>query len=507
MDGLGFHTLDSEQDTELRVDGSLPSWLDGSLIRNGPALFEADGDGVDHWFDGLAMLHRFSFADDEVHYRNRFLRTESYERVRRGDVPTGFATGSSSLLDTLRSLVAGARYDNTNIVAERFDDRYLALTETPGGVAFDPETLATDGHVRYTGDEPSGHLACAHLQRDPWTDRFVTFETEFGRPSRYHVFETRDFTTRRHVGSVPVEEPAYMHSFALTPNYVVLTEFPFVVDPLAMLVGDGAFVDAFRWEPERGTRFVVLDRRSGGVVATPTTEAVFGFHHVNAYERDVQGRPGESGGVGEVAHTEYGETTDGRPRPGAELVVDCETVPDAASLAALSLDRLRRGDLDVFGGSLDRFVVSLRADGATVRRERVHDGTALPTASPAVRCRPYRYAYAQDTDQPVTAWPSRLVKVDVETGDYWTHSVEAGHVSEPIFVPRVTGESGESGESGERARDHSEDDGVVLAVELDREAGHSWLVCLDGPTFEERARAAIPHAVPFDFHGRWFPEL
>ncbi|MWG36797.1 carotenoid oxygenase family protein [Halomarina oriensis] len=501
MGTLGFHTLDTEADAELPVEGNLPTWLDGSLIRNGPALFEAAGTGVDHWFDGLAMLHRFSFDDGRVRYRNRFLRTESYERARGGEGLDGFATGNASVARKLKSLLVDAPYDNTNIVAERFGDRYLALTETPRAVAFDPETLDTLGHVRYDRDEPHGQLACAHLQRDPWTGRFVSFETEFGRPSRYHVFETDDATSRRHVGSVPVDEPAYMHSFALTPNYVVLTEFPFVVDPLEMLTSAGAFVDAFRWTPERGTRFVVLDRRSGGVVATTTTEAFFGFHHVDAYERDVQGRPAPAGDPATVAD----DDTDERPRPGSELVVDVETVPDAESLAALSLERLRSGDLGVFGGSLDRFVLSLRADGATVDHERLHDGTSLPTASPARRCRPYRYAYAQETDQPVTEWPTRLVKVDVETGESWTHRAHDGHVGEPVFVPRT--EPNDPRDVGSPPLDAPEDDGLVLAVELDEAAGHSWLVVLDGESFEERARAAVPHAIPFDFHGRYFPEL
>jgi beta-carotene 15,15'-monooxygenase len=140
-----------------------------------------------------------------------------------------------------------------------------------------------------------------------------------------------------------------------------------------------------------------------------------------------------------------------------------------------------------------------------VDHDRLHDGTALPTASPTRRCRPYRYAYAQGTDQPVTEWPTRLVKVDVETGESWTHDARDGHVSEPIFVPRT--EPDERRGDGTPPLDAPEDDGVVLAVELDVDAGHSWLVVLDGQSFEERARAALPHAVPFDFHGRYFPEL
>jgi beta-carotene 15,15'-monooxygenase len=51
------------------------------------------------------------------------------------------------------------------------------------------------------------------------------------------------------------------------------------------------------------------------------------------------------------------------------------------------------------------------------------------------------------------------------------------------------------------------DRGVVLAVALDREAERSELLVLDGETMTERARAPLPHAVPFGFHGRFFPAL
>jgi UDP-glucose 4-epimerase len=34
----------------------LPPWLSGTLIRNGPAVFDHGGKSFRHWFDGQAML-------------------------------------------------------------------------------------------------------------------------------------------------------------------------------------------------------------------------------------------------------------------------------------------------------------------------------------------------------------------------------------------------------------------------------------------------------------------
>jgi len=47
----------------------------------------------------------------------------------------------------------------------------------------------------------------------------------------------------------------------------------------------------------------------------------------------------------------------------------------------------------------------------------------------------------------------------------------------------------------------AEDEGVVLSVVLDAETGTSRLVVLDGQSFREVASAAVPHAIPFGFHG------
>jgi len=96
-------------------------------------------------------------------------------------------------------------------------------------------------------------------------------------------------------------------------------------------------------------------------------------------------------------------------------------------------------------------------------------------------------------DTPVTEWARRVLKLDTESGVVETFSDGGDYFGEPVFVPAPDGDG--------------EDEGVVLTVALDAEADRSRLLVLDGDTFEERARVALPHAAPFDFHGRYFPEL
>jgi beta-carotene 15,15'-monooxygenase len=324
---------------------------------------------------------------------------------------------------------------------------------------------------------PSRQLCCANLKRDRVTGTLVNVETAFGRTSRYHVTATGPAGTRTHVGSVDTDQPAYMHSFALTARYVVLTEFPLRLDPRRFLKPgrQAPFIEQFEWEPDRGTRVIVMDRTTGEVVAEPVTDALFGFHHVNAYER----------------------------AGGTEIVFDLETVPDATTIDSLYLDQLRAGEMGAIVGRIERFTVALDAAGestrygtgdAAVSRDMLYaDGSALPRVSPDRWCRPHRYVYAMGLDTPVTEWARRVLKLDTDTGAVETFADGGDYFGEPVFVPDPTGEA--------------EDDGVVLTVALDVEADRSRLLVLDGATLTERGRVTLPHAAPFDFHGRYFPEL
>ena len=52
----------------------------------------------------------------------------------------------------------------------------------------------------------------------------------------------------------------------------------------------------------------------------------------------------------------------------------------------------------------------------------------------------------------------------------------------------------------------AEDDGVVLSVILDHIHMNSFLLILDGKSFEEIGRARAPHLIPSGFHGQYFEQ-
>jgi len=189
--GAGFHSLTTEvHDHYPTVEGTIPEWLSGTLVRNGPARFEAGDRRVNHWFDGLAMLRRYAFTDGRLRYSNRFLRTDAYEEAMDGRLTGQFGTdtrGWRRLLEMVASLGVPEPTDNANVHVACIDGEYVALTEAPRRVAFDPETLETRGHFRFH-DDLSEHITAAHLVDDPHQDELVGFTTQFGRTPQYHLY-------------------------------------------------------------------------------------------------------------------------------------------------------------------------------------------------------------------------------------------------------------------------------------------------------------------------------
>ena len=456
----GFETLDREVTLDaLPISGALPPWLAGSLVRTGPAKFEAGERSMRHWFDGLAMLHRFSFADGAASYGCRFLDTPAYRAARSGRIGyQEFATDPCrSLFKRVQSAFApGSAFgDNANVNVSRFGDTFVALTETPIPVAFDRRTLET---AAVSPPPAPGHHSTAHPHLDAQSGEALNHVVRFSARSQYRFFAQFADTAPRIIARLPVAEPAYVHSFGLSERYLVLAAGPLVVNPTRMLVSGRPFIENYRWKPERGGRLLVVDRQTGRVHRTYETEPFFTFHHINSFERD------------------------------GELVVDLCAYDDASIIDALYLDRVRT-DGTLPAARPRRYTLDLGSD--EVRVDTLADvDFELPRISYRARnTRPYRYAYGIGSGQ---GWVDRIVKLDVERGEATTWHEEGCYPGEPVFVARPDADE--------------EDAGVLLSVVLDAARGTSSLLVLDATTLDELARADVPHHIPYSFHGQFFKD-
>jgi len=462
---VGFRTQREEvDDARLSVDGSFPDWLTGDLVGNGPGQFEVGDTSLRHWFDPLAMIRRFRIDDGDVRYANRFVRSRDYEHAEReGGVRTPFpgTPPDRPVWTRLRQVLDGTFPDNPVIGVQRLGDEVAAVTESPTALTIDLDTLDTTGRTDLTAGLDSD-LTLAHVHYDRDEDAFYNLGVSYGRETVYTLFR------RPNDGGAPTpltrlrfEEAPYIHSFALTERYAVVTVNAFGLDTARLLRGavtEETFLDAFR-ALDAPLRFVVLDRETGAHETTVTAPPAFVYHHANAYERD------------------------------REVVVDLVAFEDERAVAEVELSNLRSDDPDLPRGDLYRYTLPLT--GGDAERERLHRGPVeFPTINyRAVNGEPHRYVYLAETDGG-SSLPTDITKVDVESRTVRRWGETGAHPGEPLFVstPDPAGE----------------DDGVLLSVVLKPDANRSDLVCLDAETLCERGRARLPHRLPYGFHGQFY---
>lgn len=455
---LGFTDQRSEIEIDaLPVRGEIPSWLTGSLLRNGPAQWDLTEGSVNHWFDGMAMLHRFAIVDGQVGYRNKLVRgraAEAFERDGRLAFHEFATDPCKTTFGRVMSMFDPNITDNGAVNISQVAGKWLAITESPMAVEFDPRTLETVGvHQRAAGMRVP--LAHEHVDHD--THELWGLRTQFGGRSHYELTATDPETGHeRLVAKLAAKRPSYQHSFGLTDRYAIVSEHPFVVNPIRIPFSGKPFIENFRWEPERGVIFTAIDRRTGKVAGRWSGAANFCFHHVNAWDED-------DGGI----------------------VVDFCAFPDAEIVDALALGARRSG-----APAPDATLCRVRlVPGEDAARE-VPMGAApleLPRIDDRRKRKPYRYVWGVGSGGPAAEFLDRLRVIDVDEGRVAEWHEPGTFPGEPVFVRRPGGTD--------------EGDGVVLSVVLEPGRGGSSLLVLDARTLTEVARAEVPQHVPFGFHG------
>lgn len=463
----GFHALHKETVLdEVPIAGEMPAWLQGTLLRNGPGRFDVGDQRYNHWFDGLAMLHRFTVADGRVSYANRYLHSQDYTAsITDGAINMrAFATDPCmSLFQRFMSVFDTNMTDNGNINVVRWADKFIALTESPFAVEFDPSTLETTAHRDFSDHVLQRSATTAHPHTVDGT--IYNFAVRFDFPtSAYRIYTYDPATeTRRIVGQVPVRRPSYIHSFGVSANYAIIAAYPLTVSVPDLAFSGKAFIENYRWATENPVRFYLLRLSDGERVGTFETDAFFAFHHINAHE------------------------------DGDHVVVDLIAYPDDRAVQGLYLNRVREGDRSIVpAGEARRYRLNT-ANGSLVWEPLSEVAVELPRINDAYNTRPYRYAYAISADAKThVGFPNQLAKIDIETGETTTWRKANAYPGEAVFVPNPDGSA--------------EDDGVLLSVVLDVAHEHSYLLVLDAANMTEVARATVPHHIPFGFHGQFYDE-
>lgn len=252
---------------DLPVQGSIPVELNGWYLRNGPNPRE----GGAHWCVGDGMIHGVRLENGRAAwYRNRWVRTESFEQP--------FPLYNDDGTRNLRSSIA-----NTHVV--RHAGKTLALMEfsLPYEITNDLKTLGAYDFGGRLMDSMN-----AHPKICPATGEMHFFGS--GNLFEPHVVYHRADADGQLTINRPIDVPALtmMHDFALTADHVVFMDLPLLFDlgvALAQL-GERDLRDLpYRWNEQYGARLGVLRRDDPyGPVRWLDIDPCYVFHIANAYD-------------------------------------------------------------------------------------------------------------------------------------------------------------------------------------------------------------------------------
>ena len=444
----GFTTsLSREHGYEaVRVEGVMPAGLRGTLVRNGPGLYELFGRPYVHPFEGDGALLSVRFDGRGAQCAHRVIASEGLRAERRAGRPL-FGTNASQRHRTwngVRRRFKNAA--NTNVLFH--DGRLLALFEMGLPTEIDLESLDT---VRTTDLGIIDETFSAHPHRVAAHRTTYNFGQRIGLRTWLDVYALPDAGGAKRLATLAMERPVMLHDFIATERHVVFFVSPVRLDRWRALFAIGDYGDYFDYRPEDGTEVIVIPIADPERTVRFRADPFWVWHFANAYER------------------------------GDEIIVDYIHYDDFGSL-----DEIRQPGVPVTQGQLTRRVLS-----------PTRQSLGAPTPLSSLRCDfptidPGRTGARTDgiwiaSDDARTA----VARVDPERADTRAWVLPEGHrPSEPVVAPCPSGGAG-----------------WVLSLVYDAKRHESYVAVLDATRPEDGpvAKAWLGHHVPPTFHGAFVP--
>lgn len=498
--------LNETQDEPLVFDRPIPSYLTGTFVQTGPARFSYGDMQFTHMMDGYSKSNKVQFSKDgTATYTTKFLVSKFMnESIKKNEIARGMFVGNIIPDPHWGPTAAMAANDNNYIKMQRIGDRNMLLSDTMIATEVQEDCTSFEQNIRSEkmslfvpgsawddSIEPRGDICnlgtMAHGDVDSLTGVFTGAMGCLGVGGNYHMVFTIDPaepTTRKLVGKAdlrPSRGPSYMHSFASTPNYIVLIAEPLYMDIEQILLGRSLGEGGLKTNDD-DTLFQIVDRKTGSVRTLEAPGFIFG-HVLNSWEE------------------------------GTDIVIDLTWY---AANNMTTLGWMNRWFLEYMSDTSIRenwphskiMRYRLKADGQVEQKvlfanEHGENDFETPKINEKFRGHPYCisymmqfHSYRYDVDhQAKKAGPFGavgLAKRNLCTGERLGWYESNTYPSEVEFVPNPSGAA--------------EDDGVLLGIVFDGHTNSSFFQIMDAQTMQPVARASLPIKAPFLIHSSYFSE-
>lgn len=461
---LGFQDIADTLSTAVTVKGKIPAWLRGVYLRNGAGKYHFAKQTANHWFDGLSLISKFKFTETGVSYQSKLLQTEEMCHVKQAGVFRcgQFATNpKQNLFKKFLNIWRVQKIsDNTAVNIIPIGDAAVALTELSVVNEIDIENLSIQDSYKLCTNV-NYQLSTAHPHFDAKRQVLVNLSIEVGSKCQYHLFEV-DLKTKesRVICSIPVKQPSFQHSFAMTENYIILLEAPLCLNPLKLLLASKnlgpTYIESYNWQANSGSQLYVINRHQGKVVQRFDYDDCFIFHFNNAYEYK------------------------------GDVFIDAQVYPSPAIIESLYLKNIDAGiipDVKLMRFHLDfktKYCKATQLSDMTLEFGRYNYQQK--------NMQEYQFLYSAGWREEKEFFDC-LVKTDFKTESDKIWGEEDCYPGEPLFIPDPSSDK--------------EDQGVVISIVLDSKNEHSYLIILDAETWRELARVEVSHIIPYGLHGNF----
>ncbi|CAF1013350.1 unnamed protein product [Adineta steineri] len=330
---IWFRSVNENNITEIPIEGKttgiIPNWINGCLYQNGPGLLDVTGKRVQHLFDAFSLIQKFTIKNGHVTYQNRILQSDAYKQAYKTGRSCYSEYGTSKYQDKSDSynnkhesvsslswfltrfqqlfhFKNDFRTDNAliSIYPYKINNDKIGLftmTETPIMHEIDSKTIETCSKFNVSEHLPIvSHCAHAVILNDGTILNVGLASSLTGM--NYVLFEFPGFSNSntednlmnqcKTLTKIPSRwpfNPSYMHTFAVTDNYIVLVEQSLCIS-LAQLIQltitHGPMTDALVWHENEPVRFRLINRHTMTEYNDYTylSSAFFFLHIINAYE-------------------------------------------------------------------------------------------------------------------------------------------------------------------------------------------------------------------------------
>jgi len=267
------------------VEGTVPQFVRGDYYLNGPGRFKINDLAYRHWLDGDGMVSKLRFGAEGVHFRNRYVRSRKLVEEQSAGRPL-FRTFGTSFADSCLNRVNNGLESPVNVSVYPFGNRLLAFGEQGLPWELDSETLETIGQFTFNGRLNDASPFAAHAKIDPATGTMFNFGIFFSSQSPRLYFYCFGQEGIRYRKSAPLQYACSVHDFSMSERYAVFYLSPYLLDIKSFLQDGQSVMDSLHWEPELGSRLLVLDRVSGEVVASLSIGNRYCLHLINSFEQN-----------------------------------------------------------------------------------------------------------------------------------------------------------------------------------------------------------------------------